>query len=183
MILGLFRRKKRDETISTLYGAIVAQARDPAFYRDHGVGDTVTGRFELVCLHVFLLLHRLKEEPEDRRQLGQDLFDLFFLDLDRGLRELGVGDTKVPKRIKEMGQAFYGRVKAYDEALAGRQSDALGRAIARNVLGDEQADAMPMAAYMRAAVAELAALPYERLARGEIVFPPVPRRRFTEDEP
>lgn len=181
MILGLFRRKKRDETIGTLYGAIVAQARDPAFYRDHGVGDTVTGRFELVTLHVFLLLHRLKEEPEERRQLGQDLFDLFFLDLDRGLRELGVGDTKVPKRIKEMGEAFYGRVKAYDDALADRQSGALGRALARNVIGDEEADASAVAAYVRSAAAELSALPYERLARGEIVFPPVPRRRSTEE--
>ncbi|WP_439575581.1 ubiquinol-cytochrome C chaperone family protein [Phreatobacter sp.] len=181
MILGLFRRKKRDETISTLYGAIVAQARDPAFYRDHGVGDTVTGRFELVSLHVFLLLHRLKEEPEDRRQLGQDLFDLFFLDLDRGLRELGVGDTKVPKRIKEMGQAFYGRVKAYDDALADAEAGALARAIARNVLGDEEADATPIAAYMRAAVAELSSLPFQRFARGEIVFPPVPRRRLQEE--
>lgn len=174
MILGLFRRTKRDETIGRLYGAIVAQARAPAFYRDHGVADTVDGRFDMIVLHIFLVLHRLKEEPPERRELGQNLFDLLFLDFDRALRELGVGDLKVPKKIREMGRAFYGRVAAYDAALASSEPGALESAIARNVLADPRADAAQLASYMRAAVADLAALPFETLAAGDIAFPVVP---------
>jgi cytochrome b pre-mRNA-processing protein 3 len=175
MILGLFRRNAREETIGRLYGAIVAQSRNPLFYRDHGVPDTVDGRFEMIVLHLFLVLHRLKEEGEGERQLGQELFDLLFLDFDRALRELGVADTKVPKKIREMGQAFYGRVKAYDEALAAGEGRALEEALARNVLADEEADTAGLASYVRAAAAEIAAMPYARLAAGEIAFPTVPK--------
>jgi cytochrome b pre-mRNA-processing protein 3 len=175
MILGLFRRNAREETIGRLYGAIVAQSRNPVFYREHGVPDTVDGRFEMIVLHVFLVLHRLKEEAEGERQLGQELFDLLFLDFDRALRELGVADTKVPKKIREMGQAFYGRVKAYDEALAAGEGRALEEALARNVLADAEADTAALASYVRSASAEIAAMPHARLAAGEISFPPVPR--------
>lgn len=171
MIFGLFRRNKGDETIRSLYGAIVAQSRNPAFFRDHGVADTVEGRFEMVVLHIFLVLHRLKEEAPERRELGQALFNLLFFDLDRGLRELGVADTKVPKRIKKMGEAFYGRIKAYDEALASGEPKQLEQAIARNVLGRPDAEVSALAAYVRAAAADLAALPFEHLADGRISFP------------
>jgi cytochrome b pre-mRNA-processing protein 3 len=178
MILGLFRRNTRDATIDRLYGAIVAQAREPAFFREHGVPDTVDGRFEMVVLHVFLVLHRLKAESEERRELGQTLFNLLFADFDRALRELGVADTKVPKKIREMGQAFYGRIKAYDEALAGGEGRALEEALARNVLADETADTAELASYVRAAAAGIAAIPYETLAGGSITFPPVPKGPF-----
>lgn len=174
MILSLFRRKKQDPTIETLYGAIVAQARNPLFFRDHGVPDTVHGRFEMVVLHAFLVLHRLKEESEERRQLGQALFDMLFLDFDRGLRELGVSDTKVPKKIREMGESFYGRVQAYDKALAGGDGETLEAALARNVLADLSADTHVLAAYVRQAAAALAAQPYELFLAGDIAFPAVP---------
>lgn len=175
MILGLFRRKKSDETIGTLYGAIVAQARNPLFYSDHGVPDTVQGRFEMVVLHAFLVLHRLKEESEDRRELGQALFDLLFLDFDRGLRELGVADTKVPRKIREMGEAFYGRVQAYDEGLASDDENALRQALARNILSDPNGDARVLAAYVRQAAAAFAASPYESFLAGNLPFPTVPK--------
>jgi cytochrome b pre-mRNA-processing protein 3 len=175
MIFGLFRRNKSDATIRSLYGAIVAQARDPAFFRDHGVADTVEGRFEMMVLHVFLVLHRLKEESPERRELGQQLFNLLFFDLDRGLRELGVADTKVPRRIKKMGEAFYGRVKAYDEALATSEPGRLEQAVARNILGKPEADASALAAYIRAAAAGLASLPFEHFADGRISFPALGR--------
>lgn len=174
MILSLFRRKKQDATIETLYGAIVAQARNPLFYRDHGVPDTVQGRFEMVVLHAFLVLHRLKEESEERRQLGQELFDMLFLDFDRGLRELGVSDTKVPKKIRHMGESFYGRVQAYDTALAGGEGETLEGALARNVLADLSGDTRVLAAYVRQAAAALAAHPYESFLAGDIEFPAVP---------
>jgi cytochrome b pre-mRNA-processing protein 3 len=174
MILSLFRRKKQDTTIETLYGAIVAQARNPLFYRDHGVPDTVQGRFEMVVLHAFLVLHRLKEESEERRQLGQELFDMLFLDFDRGLRELGVSDTKVPKKIRQMGEAFYGRVQAYDAALAGGEGESLEAALARNVLAAPSGDTRVLASYVRQAAAALAARPYESFLTGDIEFPAVP---------
>lgn len=176
MILGLFRRKKHDETIGVLYGTIVAQARNPLFYTDHCVPDTVQGRFEMVVLHAFLMLHRLKEESAERRELGQALFDLLFLDFDRGLRELGVADTKVPKKIRQMGEAFYGRVQAYDEALASGEERALHDALARNVLADPAGDAAVLAAYVRQAVAAFAASPYDSFLAGDLPFPTVPRR-------
>ena len=141
--------------------------------------DTVDGRFEMIVLHVFLVLHRLKEENAQRRELGQALFDLLFLDFDRGLRELGVGDTTVPKRIRKMGEAFYGRVKAYDEALASREGRALEEALARNVLADPEAETGRLASYVRAVVAELAARPYAAFAKGEIAFPSVPAGRLS----
>lgn len=176
MVFALFRKDRSSEgVVHRLYGAIVAQARDPAFFRDQGVPDTLDGRFDCMVLHVFLLLHRLKEESEDKRALGQAVFDLFFLDMDRGLRELGVGPDGVPKRIRAMGEAFYGRVKVYDEALASAEPDALERALARNLVGREEADASALAGYVRAAAAGLSALPYEALARGEAAFPPAPR--------
>lgn len=177
MILGLFRRNKREATIDSLYGAIVAQARQPVFFRNHGVPDTVDGRFEMVVLHVFLVLHRLKAEGEERRELGQALFDRLFADFDRALRELGVADTKVPKKIRQMGQAFYGRVKAYDEALARDEGRALEDALARNVLANEAADTAALASYVRTAAADIAAIPYATLADGAITFPPVPQPR------
>ena len=175
MIFGLFKRRGTDDTIRDLYGVIVAQARDPAFYTVHRVPDTVEGRFEMIVFHLFLVLHRLKEESPERRVVGQALFDLFFLDMDRSLRELGVGDTKVPARIRKMGEAFYGRTKVYDEALNGEDPQALAQAIARNAIGKVDADASALASYMRAAVADLAAIPYETLAKGRLSFPFVPK--------
>ncbi len=172
MILGLFRRKKSEPTIDRLYGTIVAQARQPAFFIDCGVSDTLWGRFEMVVLHAFLVLHRLKGESEERRELGQALFDRLFLDFDRGLREVGVSDTKVPRKIREMGEAFYGRVQAYDEALAADDPALLEQALARNVLSRPEADARKLADYVRRTTAAFAVLPYESFLAGDIAFPP-----------
>ena len=117
MIFPLFRRSARPGTISALYGAIVAQARLPGFYRDYAVPDTVKGRFDLIVLHLALVLDRLAEVPA-LRGLGQGIFDRFCQDMDHNLREMGVGDLTVPKQMRRMGEAFYGRAKAYREALA-----------------------------------------------------------------
>lgn len=173
MPFNLFRRKNHDDVVAKLYGAIVAQAREPAFYVNHGVPDTVSGRFEMMALHVFLLLHRLKEETAERRELGQSVFDLFFLDLDRGLRELGVGDTSVPKKIKAMASSFYGRVLAYEKGLGSAEPQELAEALARNALGRTDLDATGLAAYTRTAVASLGAQPFEHFVEGHIDFPKV----------
>src|ERR1700712_4811266 len=123
-------------TIEVIYGMIVAQAREPLFYRDLGVPDTVNGRFDLLVLHLWMLLRRLKSTP-DGVSVRQDLFDHFCNDMDANLRELGVGDLTVPKRMQAFGEAFYGRTAAYDLALsAGREP--LAQALCKNIFNGEK---------------------------------------------
>ncbi len=117
MILRLFRRTPRSHSIAGLYGMIVAQARSPEFYRAYGVPDTVDGRFEMIALHTVLLLHRLAEKPELRR-IGQEIFDRFCDDMDASMREMGVGDLAVPRKMRRVGAAFYTRQAEYRKALA-----------------------------------------------------------------
>jgi cytochrome b pre-mRNA-processing protein 3 len=135
MIFSLFKRRRETPSVERLYGDVVAAARAPALYRDLGAPDTVMGRFELLALHVSLLLRRLRALPPPADSLAQELVDAFFAELDAALRQIGIGDVSVPKKVKKLGEAFYGRAKAYDEALAeDAESDALERALARNVL-------------------------------------------------
>ena len=126
MIWNPFSPKKPDRS-ETLYGAIVAAARQEVFYRDWGVADTVEGRFEMVVLHLSLVIIRLKGEHDDLRQA---LANRFCLDMDDNLRELGVGDLGVAKRVRSMAEAFQGRYLAYEAALDEAQ---MAKAIARNV--------------------------------------------------
>ena len=172
MIFPLFRRRPaRPDTISALYGMIVAQARMPAFYRDYGVPDTVDGRFELIVLHMVLLLERLNGTPA-LRSLGQSVFDRFCQDMDHNLREMGVGDLAVPKQMRGIGQAFYGRAEAYKAALAAPDGAALVKALARNIYGSSDASRSGrLAAYARKAVTQLKVLDEDTLATGTVAFP------------
>ena len=122
-------------TIEAIYGMIVTQAREPLFYRDLGVPDTVNGRFDLLLLHLWLVLRRLRP-IEGGAELCQALFDRFCDDMDANLREMGVGDLAVPKRMQAFGEAFYGRTAAYDLALADG-SEALAQALCKNILNGE----------------------------------------------
>jgi cytochrome b pre-mRNA-processing protein 3 len=142
-------------TIEAIYGMIVAQAREPLFYRHLGVPDTVNGRFDLLILHLWMVLRRLKE-IEGESGLTQALFDHFCDDMDANLREMGVGDLTVPKRMQAFGEAFYGRAAAYDLAL-GAGEEALAQALCKNILnGEGIRDARRLARYAEAAVAALA---------------------------
>jgi cytochrome b pre-mRNA-processing protein 3 len=171
MIFPLFRRPARPDTISALYGMIVAQARLPVFYRDYAVPDTVNGRFDLIVLHLALLLDRLSQDAA-LRGLGQGLFDRFCRDMDDNLREMGVGDLAVPKEMRRMGEAFYGRAQAYRAALAAAGDKALVDALTRNIYGGAQvAPASRLAAYMREAVRHLKALDRAALSAGSLRFP------------
>jgi cytochrome b pre-mRNA-processing protein 3 len=172
MILARFRRNSQARTIHALYGAIVAQARSVTFYADYQVPDTVEGRFDLIVLHLVLLLNRLGHRAQAGRGLGQDLFDAFCRDLDANLREMGVGDLAVPKRMRAFAEAFYGRQAAYLAALDAADPRAFETALARNIFpaGDD-AGAAQLARYARAAVARLAAQDDGALLRGEVVFP------------
>ena len=173
MLFPRFRRSARPDTISTLYGMIVAQARLPCFYRDYAVADTVNGRFDLIVLHLALVLDRLAQDPA-LRSLGQGVFDRFCQDMDHNLREMGVGDLKVPKEMQRMGEAFYGRQAAYQAALAADGDLALAEAVGRNIYGGSPpsaAAAARLAAYMRVAVGDLNAQGSAGLAGGELRFP------------
>ncbi len=174
MILNLFRRTPRDDSIAVLYGVIVAQARHPALYRDYGVPDTANGRLEMIVLHTVLVLSRLDAEGAPLRPLGQALFDHFCSDMDANLREMGVGDMAVPRKMKAIAEAFYGRKRAYEAALAVVEPGQLPAALARNIHGGTAADSAGvarLAMYVRAAVAALAAIDHAALRRGEVAFP------------
>jgi len=169
MILHLFRRRPSAAAIS-LYDQIVAQARSPGFYRYYGVSDTLDGRFEMLILHLFLLLHRLKPDGNNGSALAQQVFDRFCQDMDENLREIGVGDLKVPEEMRRIGEAFYGRAAAYEAVL--RDTKKLQTALARNILGtSEPAAAMRLAGYAERVRQLLAAQDFADFERGLISFP------------
>jgi cytochrome b pre-mRNA-processing protein 3 len=173
MILWPFRRSAERRNITALYGAIVTQARSTAFYADFGVPDTVQGRFDLVVLHLVLLLRRLGRENDTGQALGQRLFDIFCRDLDDNLREMGIGDLAVPKHMRRFGEAFYGRRAAYLAALDAKDRPDFENALARNifeVMGPDDRAAR-LARYARAALQELDVQEYGSIVRGEITFP------------
>jgi cytochrome b pre-mRNA-processing protein 3 len=183
MILGAFRRSDPVRNIQGLYGAIVAQARSPVFYLHYGVSDSVEGRFELIVLHLMLVLRQLGAKdaaasanqpvPGPGSAVGQRLFDVFCHDLDDNLREMGVGDLAVPRRMRQFGEAFYGRQAAYVAALGATDPQELEKALARNILSPvvpgEKAAAL--ARYVRAAATQLVTQPEDALIAGRVVFP------------
>ncbi len=157
-------------TIEVIYGMIVAQAREPLFYRDLGVPDTVNGRFDLLLLHLWMLLRRLQSTP-DGIGLRQGLFDYFCNDMDANLRELGVGDLTVPKRMQAFGEAFYGRSAAYDLALT-EGVEPLAQALCKNILnGREIEKARGLAEYVGQSIRMLDGLDEAALRAGSWHFP------------
>jgi cytochrome b pre-mRNA-processing protein 3 len=151
---------------------IVAQAREPLFYQRLDVPDTVNGRFEMIVLHLWMVLRRIRDIP-DGAPFGQALFDFFCSDLDANLRELGVGDLTVPKRMQAFGEAFYGRAAAYDQALE-QGDEAFAKALCRNILNGFGLDkARQIATYSNEAIAALARLDESKLRSGSWRFPPV----------
>ncbi len=157
-------------TIEAIYGMIVTQVREPLFYRDLGVPDTVNGRFDLLVLHLWLVLRRL-QPIEGGVGLSQALFDHFCDDMDANLREMGVGDLTVPKRMQAFGEAFYGRTAAYDLALTDGH-EALAQALCKNILNGEHIEkARLLAAYAEAAISALAGLDAVAVLGGSWKFP------------
>ena len=193
MIFKLFRPSSPAHSIRDLYGAIVAQAREPAFYSAYGVPDTVQGRFDLIVLHLVLVVAQIRQEageqalpqalpqasPNDgaARAIGQQLFDTFCRDLDDNLREMGVGDLAVPKKMRSFAEAFYGRQAAYVAALAATDRRALENALARNIFDGAKAGegAVRLAAYVRAVLEQFGQQGHSAfeaaLLRGQVEFP------------
>jgi len=178
VLSSLFRRKankENKELAAVLYAAIVAQARQPVFFSEFGVPDTLDGRFEMLTLHAFLVMNRLREGRPETEDFSQALFDAMFFDLDRGLREMGVGDLGVGRRIKAMIQAFYGRVDAYSKGLAADDAE-LEAALRRNLYGTAQprpGDLAAMAGYLRLQRDKLAETALADLLAGRLSFAPV----------
>jgi len=172
-----FARKPPDDRSEELYGRIVAQARRPEFYAGGGVPDSLDGRFEMLALHLFLVLHRLQRERADPAcaTLAQALVDRVAADLDANLREMGAGDLGVGRRVKRMAGALYGRIAAYEAGIDAGEED-LQAAIRRNLFGTVEADdnqVAAMARYLLAGRALLARCPATVLVRGAIEFPPI----------
>lgn len=167
----LFGCRARDEAAGALYAAAVRQARRPEFYVSLEVPDSLDGQFDLLALHVFLVLYRLGRGGAETRKLSQTVFDLMFSDMDGNLRELGVSDLAVGGRVKTMARAFYGRIAAYEPGLVdgARLEDALRRNLYR---GGQVSDAVltAMAAYVRQEAAGLSAQELSALKEGRVRF-------------
>jgi cytochrome b pre-mRNA-processing protein 3 len=172
-LASLFRRNRHRDTAMCLYESIVEQARQPVFFADFGVPDTFDGRFELVALHGFLVLNRLKSQGSQAAALAQELFDVMFTDFDRSLREMGVGDLGVGRHVKTMAQGFYGRVGAYESGLSAADPAPLAEALRRNLYGTvspAEGDIEAMAAYLRHCASFVAAQPAAGLLAGKVAF-------------
>ncbi len=154
---------------------MVAAARAPVFYARHGVPDTLDGRFEMIALHAFLVLHRVKGAPEGQR-FGQVLYDVMFADMDRALREMGTGDLSVGKQVKRMASGLAGRIAAYQAGLdgSGDMAEALRRNLYGTVTDPAAADLAVLAEYVRAQAATLAGQPVEQIVAGTVSFAPAP---------
>jgi cytochrome b pre-mRNA-processing protein 3 len=173
--LGLARRNRHERAGFQLYSAAVTAARDPHLYTVLGAPDTLDGRFDIIGLHVFLLIQRLKRDPAPGPDLAQAVFDAMFSDMDVNLRELGVSDMSVGKRVRAMWEAFHGRANAYGGAMEAEDQAALETALARNVWRGAEPPAGSPAALARLTIAQeacLASQPLPNLAAGTVRFLP-----------
>ncbi|CAO3420833.1 ubiquinol-cytochrome C chaperone family protein [Azospirillum endophyticum] len=171
-------RARNAAAVGGLFTAIVAQAREPGFYRALAVPDTLDGRFEMVALHLLLVMRRLKGQGAEAADLSRRLYEAMVDDFEKSLLEMGAGDSGIPRRVKTMARGMAGRIRAYDEALAGSYGGGLEVALDNNLYGT--VDPVPdgalgaMAAYVQASAAALDAQPLESLMRGEVRFAPAP---------
>jgi cytochrome b pre-mRNA-processing protein 3 len=174
MIFSLFRKKSHNQSIvNAQYATLTSAARIPFFYSDLGVPDTVMGRFEMLSIVMILFLRRTSTSGSESRALAQEIVDAFFEDIDHSIRELGIGDQGVPKRMKKLARMFYGRLESYGMALGTQDRNGLAEALRRNIYpGRDDADDMTgLADWMVAADAFLAGLPEDDIARGQATLP------------
>ncbi len=155
----LFRRAAPVMTpVDALYDVLVKKSREAAFYTTFGVPDTVDGRFDMIIIHAMLVFRHLRDGGNDAEITGQAVFDLMFKDMDRSLREMGVGDLSVARHIKKMAKAFYGRAAMYEEGLDG-ETELLGQALQSNVYRHRAAEPQVIAGmtdYLRRVDAHIA---------------------------
>lgn len=178
MLDRLFRGRRESIAVAEFFSRIVEQAREPAFYRDLGVPDSLDGRFDMVALHVFLVMRRLKGQGAVAAKRSRRLYEVMIDDFERSLMEMGVGDTGIGRRVKTMARGMAGRIQAYDQALAEAGDRHLEVALDNNVYGTvttvDPACLAAMVAYVRREAAGLDAQPLESLLAGDIRFGPPP---------
>ncbi len=168
-LASLFRRRRLEREGFALYAAAVAAARDPAWYAGLGVPDTLDGRFDMISLFAFLLVDRARSDPDPRGpELAQAVFDAMFADMDQNLREMGVGDLSVGKKVKVMWEAFNGRARVYAAAVESPEEGALAEALCRNVwrLDAPPPEAFRLAEAVRRQRAHLAGRDFAALVAG-----------------
>jgi cytochrome b pre-mRNA-processing protein 3 len=174
MIFRLFRKKNHNRAIvDRQYAALTSTARNPVFYSDLDVPDTVMGRFEMLSIVMILFFRRTAKSDASGQELAQEIVDAFFQDIDHSIRELGIGDQSVPKRMKRLAGMFYGRLETYAAALEAGDTEKLADALRRNIYpGMADAPAMPeLADWMIAAEAALAGVSEDEISRGQAVLP------------
>ncbi|MCX8998969.1 ubiquinol-cytochrome C chaperone [Rhizobiaceae bacterium BDR2-2] len=174
MIFGLFsKRNDNREILDRQYGALTAAARQPYFYTDLGVPDTVMGRLEMISLVMILFFRRTRFSGVSGQELAQEIIDAFFQDIDHSIRELGVGDPSVPKRMKKLAGRFYGRLEAYAAALDAGDAPALAAALQRNIHPevDNPPSMTALAGWAMHAERHLAAATEDAVAAGRVTLP------------
>lgn len=173
MILSLFKRKASRNSVRAVYGSIVAAARHEKPYAEWGVPDSVDGRYDMIILHAVLVLERLSSGDAAVQAFAQALTDEVFADMDRSLREMGVGDLSVGKKVRRMAEMFYGRAQAYRPLFRAGDRTGLVEALGRNVFaGAESSEgAGRLAEYSLAALAHLQERPIEPILSGTVEFP------------
>ncbi len=172
MLRILAERRQRRKAAERIYAASVEAARHPALFRDYGVPDTLQGRFEALSLHLFAVLHRLMHDPGDDPALARFISESLVAHMDATFREMGVGDTIVPKRMTALYQSFAGRIDAYKRAVEDGD-ETLVEAIGRNVFAHsaEPSAGAALAAYLRTALAAVRTMPLDDLRNGASPFP------------
>ena len=159
--------------VDDVYEQIVAAARQPVLYAAWHVPDTPLGRFEMISLMLFLVLRRLRGEKDAANAVAQDLVDTFFKEVEHSIRELGIGDMGVPKRMKKLARMFYGRTASYDAALDDRDDAAFAEALKRNVrpTDSDWPQAVDLARYVAQVEASLGKQEVAAILRGSVTFP------------
>jgi len=171
MFRWLFVRREDRDRADRIAAAIAAQARRPVFYLDCQVPDTLDGRFDLLVLHAAIVLPVLARAGGERARLAQEATDSLFVALEEALRAEGIGDGGVPRRMKAMGRAYLGRLKAYDEALAAGDPAALAEAVRRNLFrGTASGSESLLAAYMLAERRRFQGHDWEAAKAGDLGF-------------
>lgn len=170
--MRLFRKRPATEAGRRLYAACVRQARTPELYADLGTPDTVEGRFEHYSLHVILVLDRLVRQGDEAAEVSQGLFDAYVRALDDALREMGVGDLSVGRKMRRIGEALYGRLRNYEAAFNAEEgADSLETILARTVYDGVDTPPLPqMAAYVHRQKTHLAGLELRDLLAGDITW-------------
>mgnify|MGYP001346317708 FL=1 len=152
-----------------IYSSIIEQSRQQSFYTNYGVPDTPEGRFDMIIIHAFLVLRRLRDETTN--DLSQEIFDLMFADMEQNLREMGIGDTGIAKKIMAMAEAFYGRIKVYEIGL--KDTPFLKKALNRNLFRDSNAkeeQIRSMAKYIKQEANRIETIEINEILNGNLSF-------------